>query len=91
MYRLNLSLMGASASEWADQQIGEMIIEAIGEVVGSDQSADNKEKMITALIRRQNAFFDKAGTDRIWDSPEHFFNENEVVGKKLIRLGKNSN
>lgn len=61
MYRLNLSLMGASASEWADQQIGEMIIEAIGEVVGSDQSADNKEKMITALIRRQNAFLTKPG------------------------------
>ena len=89
MYGLNLN--GASASEWADQQIGEMIFEVIGEVVESDHSADNKEKMITALIRRQNAFFDKAGTDRVWDSPEHFFNENEVVGKKLIRLGKNSN
>ena len=91
MENLNLKLDGISASEWADQQIGELISGVITEVAESNHSADDKEKMIVALIRRQNASLDKAGADRIWDSPEHFFDENEIIGWAKIQPNKGVN
>ena len=65
---------GETPSTWADHQIGEVIAEIIL-AVRDDQYVSNydKTRMITALIRRQNAFLDKAKADRHRDSPEHFF------------------
>ena len=65
---------GETPSTWADHQIGEAITEIIFAVRDdSNTSLEQKKRMITALIRRQNAFLDKAKADRHWDSPEHFF------------------
>jgi hypothetical protein len=65
---------GETPSTWADHQIGEAITEIIFAVRDdSGLTLAKKRRMITALIRRQNAFLDKAEADRHWDSPEHFF------------------
>jgi len=65
---------GETPSTWADHQIGEAITEIIFAVRDdNDLTLAKKKRMITALIRRQNAMLDKSGADRHWDSPEHFF------------------
>ena len=76
---MSLDLNGASAAEWANHQIGEMIFDLISEVSElepeSYQGVQNKRKMLSALVRRQNAMLDLAGADRIWEDPEHLLGE----------------
>jgi len=75
----SLDLNGGTAAEWANHQIGEMISTLILEVSEwepmSDQGAHDKRKMLSALVRRQNAMLDLAGADRIWQDPEHLLTE----------------
>ena len=75
----SFDLNGGTAAEWANHQIGEMISTLISEVSEwepmSDQGALDKRKMLSALVRRQNAMLDLAGADRIWQDPEHLLTE----------------
>ena len=71
----SFDLNGSTAAEWANQQIGEMISALIFELSGlepeSHQDVQNKRKMLSALVRRQNAMLDISGVDRVWRDPEH--------------------
>lgn len=75
----SFDLNGGTAAEWANHQIGEMISTLIFELSGlepeSHQDVQNKRKMLSALVRRQNAMLDLAGADRIWQDPEHLLTE----------------
>ena len=75
----SFDLNGGTAAEWANQQIGEMISILIFELSGlepeSHQDVQNKRKMLSALVRRQNAMLDISGVDRVWRDPEHLLGE----------------
>jgi len=75
----SFDLNGSTAAEWANQQIGEMISALIFELSGlepeSHQDVQNKRKMLSALVRRQNAMLDISGVDRVWRDPEHLLGE----------------
>jgi hypothetical protein len=81
LYEVSFDLNGGTAAEWANQQIGEMISTLIFELSGlepeSYQDVQNKRKMLSALVRRQNAMLDLTGADRIWEDPEHLIKEVE--------------